>query len=526
MTASVDAVNGAVLPSPAPEDGPPAGHPAAPGAGAPTPDAPAEAEPAPRATLTAVARRMDGIEAEPVVWLWPDRIPTKLVTAAGPPGDGKSQVSLALAATVTTAGRWPDGTPCEPAGSVVLICGEDDAADTIKPRLLAAGADVTRVHVLDGTTDARGRRRPWLMEDGADALDALCGRIEAEGAPSVRLVVIDPITAYVGSKDGHSTSDVRGLLAPLMALADRRHLTVFAVTHLNKSAGADAMSRVTGSGAYVAAARVALVFGNHPHEEGAKCIAVAKTNLSPIKTSIGYRVVEADTGAGMRAPRVEWLPDVVDIDADALLAAPRRESDADLATESAKGDAVRFLLDLLADGPVRAPEVFERGDGEDIAKRTLERAKAALRVDSVRLDGKPGWWWRLPERRAPATESAPADADEREEDNADAGAPAEMDAEDEGRRAPEGGAEGFEADATEGDADATESAADGQHRQGTHPLAVGGLGGLGGVEGENGPPEGEGRQERQGRHTAGGGKGGGVAFEYATPDDAGDVERL
>jgi len=291
----------------------------------------------------------------------------------------------------------------------------------------------------------------------------LCVRIEEDSGYPVRLVVLDPITAYVGSKDGHNTSDVRGLLAPLISLADRRRMTVWALSHLNKSTGMDAMSRVTGSGAYVAASRLALIFGDHPELDGAYCMAVAKTNLGKEKTGIGYRVVEVDTGdgSGMRAPRVEWIPGVLDVDADSLLAPKPKATDTD--EDSAKGDAVRHLMDVLKSGPVRSPVVYDGAKAAGISKRTLERARGALDVRSVMVEGSPGWHWRLPLTKA--EQDAIADQD----------------------------------DATQGD---TDTSAD-EDRQPPGHLAGGEVGEVGDVESED-------RQDRQGRHPPEGPKGGDV----------------
>src|SRR5581483_7404902 len=103
----------------------------------------------PAGTLS--TRRLSEIEARPVRWLWPGRVARgKLTIVAGDPGLGKSQISASIAAVVTTGGTWPvGGERCE-CGDVVFLTAEDDPADTLRPRLEAAGAEVTRVHVVDG----------------------------------------------------------------------------------------------------------------------------------------------------------------------------------------------------------------------------------------------------------------------------------------------------------------------------------------------------------------------------------------
>ncbi len=230
--------------------------------------------------LMPIARCMAGIEEKTIRWLWRDRIPNKAVLLAGHPGLGKSQISIAMAATVSTGGKWPDHTPCE-IGSVVFIAAEDDAADTVKPRLAAAGADMSKVHILDGVMDEQGDRRSWDLKD-IDVLTDLCAQ-----HGDVRLIIVDPITAYMGSgTDGHSTTDVRGQLEPLMQLADNINATVLMISHLNKSGGSEAMTRVTGSMAFVAAARAAFVVAKHPEHDDVVCMATLKHNVSPQKTAV------------------------------------------------------------------------------------------------------------------------------------------------------------------------------------------------------------------------------------------------
>ncbi|CAN0247538.1 unnamed protein product, partial [Hapterophycus canaliculatus] len=233
-----------------------------------------------------------------------------------------------------------------------------------------------------------GKRRPWVLED-AESLAQLC-----EQFGDVKLIVIDPITAYIGNKDGHNTSDVRGLLEPLMALADKHKIAIVAVSHLNKTIGSDATSRVTGSGDFVAASRAALLVASHPEIEDAQIIATLKTNLSPDKSGFGYRIVSVTTDEGIQTSKVEWIPGSIEVDADQLLA-PKREA-ADPDTKSAKEDAAAFLMNMLDDGPVPSVDVYQAADGNGIAERTLKRAKKALYIRSVKIEGKAGWHMQLP----------------------------------------------------------------------------------------------------------------------------------
>ena len=205
------------------------------------------------------------IEAKPVCWLWPGRIARgKLTIIAGEPGLGKSQITASIAAVVTRGGRWPvEGQQCEP-GHVLFLSAEDDPADTLRSRLEAAGADLNRVHIVDGVTagytgDGSRTNRTFSLQADVQALGLKLAELG-----DVAVVVIDPITAYMGDTDSHKNADVRGLLAPLSELAARYDTAIIAISHLTKAVGAKALMRVTGSLAFVAAARAAYLVTNDP----------------------------------------------------------------------------------------------------------------------------------------------------------------------------------------------------------------------------------------------------------------------
>lgn len=214
---------------------------------------------------SAVVVSLDSIEPEPVEWLWPDRIALgKITMIAGDPGLGKSMISLAMAATVTVGGRWPvDRAEC-PKGNVLLLSAEDALADTIRPRLDAAGADPSKVFALTfaKTIDpgtGQERLRSITLENDLAIIEQQIKRIG-----NVRLLVMDPISAYMGGIDSHRNTNVRALMAPLGDMADRQNVAVLCITHLNKGQGGNAIYRVTGSMAFVAAARASFLVVKDP----------------------------------------------------------------------------------------------------------------------------------------------------------------------------------------------------------------------------------------------------------------------
>lgn len=311
----------------------------------------------------AVTRRIADIPAEPLAWLWPGRIPLGKVTIlSGDPGLGKSLVTLAVAATVSRGAPWPCHEGTAQRGDVVLVSAEDDAGDTIRPRLEAAGADLGRIHVLDGIeyTDENGKLlcRPWNFTD----TDALAARLAV--LPECRLVVVDPLSAYLGGTDSHKNADVRALLTPLAEMASRQSVAILCVSHLNKSAG-PAIYRTSGSLAFVAAARAAYAVAKDQNDASRRLVVPIKCNLAPDSTGLAYRVA---TGAN-EAPVVEWE----------ALAAPAREDE-----QGETGNAARWLRDALSDGPVEVSTLKHLAAEEGLAWRTLQRAMGHAGVESRR----------------------------------------------------------------------------------------------------------------------------------------------
>jgi hypothetical protein len=190
--------------------------------------------------------RLADVQPERVSWVWPGRIPMgKLVTLDGDPGLGKSTLAVYIAAPVTTGGAWPDGSVCEHPGDVLIMSAEDGLADTVRPRCDAAGADVMRVHAIEGVpiVDEHGERtlRPPTLAD----VNALEEAITRTGA---RLLVVDVVMAYLpNGTDSHKDQDIRRVLSRLAALADRTGCTVLLLRHLNKASGRDPLYRGGGS---------------------------------------------------------------------------------------------------------------------------------------------------------------------------------------------------------------------------------------------------------------------------------------
>jgi len=326
---------------------------------------------------------MADVEPKPINWLWPEKIARgKVSMIAGDPGLGKSLITVALASAVSTGARWPVGGGIAPLGSVVILSDEDSLADTIRPRLDAAGANCARIHALkvveETTEDGEIVNRSFSLEKD---IERLADVLEQLG--DCVLVVIDPISAYLGGTDSHRNADVRALLSPLSDLAERFNVAIVTVTHLNKGSGS-AIYRATGSLAFVAAARSVLAVTKDQDEQSRRLVLPMKNNLGNDSTGMAYRIETAENGA----PVVMWEPDPVDIDINVAL---NGESD-DFRSE--RKDAIDWLESELSGGPVSATDLQKRARAAGHSWSTVKRAKSELSVESRKTGMKGGWeWW-------------------------------------------------------------------------------------------------------------------------------------
>jgi hypothetical protein len=333
-----------------------------------------------------IGKLLSRVEPEEVSWLWPSWLALgKLALVDGDPGLGKSAMTLDLAARVSAGRGFPDGAKCEPAG-VVLLSAEDGLADTIRPRLDAAGADTSRILALATVPDEDGHDRLLSIPEDLGLIEKGIRRVGA------RLVVVDPLMAFLsGDTNSHRDQDVRRALAPLAGLAERTGASVLVVRHLNKAAANNPLYRGGGSIGIIGAARMAFVVGKDPQDENRRVMASTKNNLALPPASLMFGLEEAEGGS----VRVTWLGQS-EVSAKDILATPQDQEHAD-----ARSEAVEFLNDVLIDGPVTASQIKEEAEDAAISERTLARAKKTLGIISYREGetgsrGKGQWLWKLP----------------------------------------------------------------------------------------------------------------------------------
>lgn len=344
------------------------------------------------------ARRLiyaDSVSPTQVSWLWPGWLPWgKLAIWEGDPDVGKSLVTVDVAARATRGDLMPDGTPGE-AAAVLMLCAEDDHADTVTPRLIAAGAQLDRVAYAE-LSRRRDASDLITLPSGLAELRFAIRRLRRKTGVARVIVIIDPIVAFLdGDVDANKDADVRRLTTVLgKATADLACSTIL-IRHLNKAVEVkSAKHRGGGSIGWTAAARSVAIFGNHPRDADLRVMASTKSNLSARPKSLTYRLVVDD---GSTDPRVEW-GEAIDLRADDLLRTDARTQAPQLETATA------VLSELFGrqKGSVTAAQATAAAASAGISQATLKRAAEGLGVVRKKRRAKSGrdeWIWELPPGR-------------------------------------------------------------------------------------------------------------------------------
>lgn len=332
--------------------------------------------------------QFSAIEERPVEWLWDQYLPLgKLTLLAGSGGTGKSTIAFNLAGIISNGGAWPDGSRCRSAGNVIIWSSEDDPADTIKPRLLAVGADVSRCGVITGAIDDRGLSCPF---DAARDMQELHEAVNRIGG--ISLLVIDPIvSAVVG--DMNKSNEVRRSLQTVVDFAAETNCAVLGITHFAKgTAGRNSAERVIGSTAFKDFSRMTLVAAKD-EESNNRVFTRAKSNNSADTGGFSYSIEVVALHRGITTTRIVW-GEPLQGSSRAILAEVEGDSDGE---ESKLGIAKRFLLEHLRNGPVASKELMEHArEGYNVSNNTLRRAQKELGIVAAKVAFAGGWMWSLP----------------------------------------------------------------------------------------------------------------------------------
>ncbi len=319
---------------------------------------------------------MEQVEIEKIDWLLYPFIPFGKVTIVqGDPGEGKTTMVLQIIAKLTKGeavlpsdsdeSDLEEKTMALEPVNVIYQTAEDGLGDTIKPRLLSAGADCSRVMVID---------------DNDQALTMMDARLEeAIIKTNARLVVLDPIQGFLGTAvDMHRANEIRPLMKRVAVLAEKYHCAIILIGHMNKNSNGKSSYRGLGSIDFQAAARSVLIVGRIKDEPEIRVVCHVKSSLAPEGKSIAFRL-DKDTG-------FEWIGEY-DISADDLLSGDNRGQKIHAAKE--------FLKEILASGSVAQTKVAEEAESRRIKEKTLWNAKKELEIDSVKIGNQ--WFWMLPE---------------------------------------------------------------------------------------------------------------------------------
>lgn len=333
-----------------------------------------------------------------IEWLWLHWLGIgKLHILAGAPGQGKTTIALSIGATVTIGGRWPDGSRCEQ-GNILIWSGEDDAADTLLPRLLAAGADKSRCYFIEATR----RDGEVVPFDPARDLPQLQTAIEKIGG--IKLLIVDPVVSAV-TGDSHKNTEVRRALQPLVDMGAACGCAVLGITHFAKGGqGTDPAQRVVGSVAFTAVARVVLVAAKVKGKDGedARILARGKSNIGPDDGGFEYHLEQAEPIPGIQASRIAWGKSV-EGSARELLTDPddgAEQSDG----VSVKNELPMLLWSELRDGPAPSKEVESALMGHGYSKKQIRNTREKMGVKPRKPNMAAAWFWELPPDFEPPTE--------------------------------------------------------------------------------------------------------------------------
>jgi hypothetical protein len=353
----------------------------------------AEIEKPPNRTISFDLVTVSEVAAEPVRWLWEHRIAFgKLNMLDGLPDVGKSNVSLRVAAAVTTGGTLPIGdgrVRGVPRGDVLSVTVEDAVADSIRPRLEAAGADLSRVHVLRAVTYAGGDEHIPKLPDDLPAIEAAIARTGAT------LVIIDTLGSHTSArKNSRDDVDMGDVLAALSKMAQDTGTAILAIRHVGKAPAGNAITAGLGSITIIGRFRAGLLAGRDPDDPSKRVLAVVKHNLAPDGTpSLAYRLEGKDVAGAGSVSYLAWDGDSPHT-ADALIAAGRDHEERDKIADA--GTWLTEALSRATDRERLADELVAEAKGIGIAKRTLERAKKECHVSHRRKTFGGPMYWKLP----------------------------------------------------------------------------------------------------------------------------------
>lgn len=331
---------------------------------------------------------MATIQAQAINWLWSGWLPLgKLTILAGAGGCGKTNLLLALIATITTNGIFPDGSKCTDTGKVLIYSTEDDPNDTLLPRLIANGADLSKIDFIAGRINDKGDREPFDPTKDLPLLNAY-----AKQNPDIKLLMIDPIISAVGG-DSNKATDVRRSLQVVVDFAQEFNCAVVGITHFAKgTSGSSPAERIIGSQAFTALAR--MVWSAAKREDENDCILVrAKSNISTLDGGIKYQIEPETVLENIETTKTAWLGTIEGSARELLSEAESTENSNGTTVDMAK----EFLIDLLSSVEnMPSKEVQSQAKDAGFSPASIRRAQEKLNIKPFKPQGEKIWFWSLP----------------------------------------------------------------------------------------------------------------------------------
>jgi RecA-family ATPase len=339
-------------------------------------------------TFTIVGLPADSVPIEPLTWLWPDRFPKDATSIiAGKADCGKSQVVLDIVSRTTTGNDWPDGAKnINGPRKVVMFISEDDIRKVVKPRLVASGADTSKIifvpyiRIQEFKEEHKGKSERVIKAMRVLQLSEDIKKLKVllKSDPGIGLVVFDALTSYLGEVNMNDNIEMRTkVFDPLAKLLSGTDVCFLGIMHHSKKSDADAIEKILGAGSITASVRAAYAISRDPENKGEFHFALVKGNLTKKRGGMKGRYSEAKVGSG-EAAKIEWISEI-DEDANEVMAQNKE------ARGEKKVDKAKLLLQsMLADGPRPSQEVVNAGKAEGISYDQIQRAKKALGVKSIK----------------------------------------------------------------------------------------------------------------------------------------------
>jgi putative DNA primase/helicase len=328
-----------------------------------------------------------------IEWLWNDRIAFgKITLFAGEPGVGKSQLLLYIASVLSNAQKFHFENKICKEGKILIIAGEDNADDTVVPRLKALNANLPNIHLMEGIKKIDSGGHEYF--DSICLIEHLIQLEEKIKEHQYKLLIIDPISLYLGSVDENKNKEIRNALNILNGLAQRNNLAIILNSHFSKPSGSspkNAIYRVMGSIGFAAAARMVFGIMKDPEDPQRRLFLPIKNNLGQDEEGFVYCIKSVLLENGIKTSRIDWINEKITQTADEIM------NTLSLKATPVLDDAKQFLLTLLKEKSVPLSEIRAKFLENGFSINRLYKAKAELNInEEMSIDRKRGKIWMLP----------------------------------------------------------------------------------------------------------------------------------